>query len=69
MAKRRLNAQIVATAVEVHCPHCGEPLPNPLDGSYLWEPYQVAANQGARDCNACDEPFTVMSQSKAQVLS
>lgn len=34
--KRARVAQLVAEAVTVLCPECGEPQPNPENGSHLW---------------------------------
>lgn len=61
-------ATILAASLEVHCPHCGEPLPNPTDGSHLWMPDDVLANTGAKICNACDEPFQLSYQKRVLVI-
>lgn len=66
MAKR--NAVIVAAQLEVHCPHCGDPQPNPDDGSHLRVNSQVTASQGPRVCNACDEPFQLIAQNRVSVV-
>ena len=65
------TATIVAAVLEVHCPHCGDAQPNPVDESHLWTPAQIAAMSamGAkRVCNACDEPFQVIAQARVGVL-
>lgn len=41
-----LKANVTAAALEVSCPHCGAPQPNPSDGSHLWTTAQVVADQG-----------------------
>lgn len=60
-------AQIFAVTIEVHCPHCGDAQPSPVDGSHIWLPSQVLTNEGKRTCVACDEEFTLIPQSRAQV--
>lgn len=67
MAAKR-NAVIVAAVLEVHCPHCGDPQPNPRDESHLWVNADVTANQGPRVCNACDEPFQLIAQNRVSVV-
>ena len=59
------NAIITAAAVEVQCPYCGDPQPNPTDGSHLWFPSQVT--EGKRTCVACDTEFSVRKQSRVSV--
>jgi len=61
------RAQVVATSVEVWCPHCGEPQPSPTNGAFLWLLEEVEANQGARMCDACDERFVLHSASRVRV--
>lgn len=60
-------ARIVAVAVEVECPYCGESLPNPDNGAFSWRPSEVEDNQGERECNSCDQRFKVLVQSKVSV--
>ena len=60
----KVTAVIVVATVEVHCPHCGDPQPNPDNGAFSWMPSEVEANQGARKCVACDEPFKLHAQSR-----
>lgn len=67
MSKR--NAIIVAAQLEVHCPNCGDPQPNPHDESHLWLPSQVEQFSGAKTCNACDEPFTLSVQARVSVVA
>jgi uncharacterized Zn-finger protein len=62
-------ALIVAASVEVTCPYCGEPQPNPNDGSHLWLPEEVRSAQGTRTCVSCDEPFYLHAQSRVSVAS
>lgn len=62
------NAIIVAAAVEVHCPHCGDPQPSPGNGSFMWEPHEVTAQQGDRVCNACDHPFRLIAQNRMSLI-
>lgn len=66
------SAIVVAASLEVHCPHCGDAQTNPWDESYLWTPTQVASLAGpggvSRVCNACDEPFAILAQSRVSVL-
>lgn len=57
-------AIIVAEAVNVTCPHCGEPQPNPDDGSEQWSYSQVMASRAKRNCTSCDEPFEITMQNK-----
>lgn len=56
------NAIVVAALLEVLCPHCGDPQPNPSNGAHLWLIDEVSGNQGKRTCVACDEPFILMAQ-------
>lgn len=61
-------AQLVADAVAVLCPYCGEPQPNPKDGSDLWEQSHFRAiakeDSGKRQCAACDATMHVWSTPK-----
>jgi len=73
MSKNTKTAIIVAASLEVHCPHCGDPLPNPWNESHLWTPtelnlYAGPGNAATRVCNACDEPFHIVAQSRVGVL-
>jgi hypothetical protein len=59
MTRKRL-VNIQAVTIEVHCPHCGDPLPAPDNGSHLWTLEMVRASaigEGLASCNACDEPI------------
>ena len=60
-------AQIVASSLEVHCPHCGEPQPNPDNGADNWTPEEVSSGAGRRECVSCDKTFLLMPTTKAQV--
>lgn len=60
-------ARIVAPAVEVQCPHCGEPQPSPGNGSHIWLPSEVSKRQGSRTCVSCDEAFELHAQSRVSV--
>lgn len=67
---RLRNAVITAATLEVCCPHCGDPQPNPRDGSHLWMPEEVKqqiAETVQRVCVACDEPFALIEQSRVSV--
>lgn len=58
-------ATLVAEAVNVCCPHCGEPQPDPDNASHMWTHAQVARVNGTRrTCTACDEPMLVQTQRK-----
>ena len=61
------RAVLVASAIEIRCPHCGEPQPSPDNGSDMWLPFQVEAFQGVRKCVSCDKPFDIQAMSKIQV--
>lgn len=64
---RTKTAILTAAAIEVACPHCGEPQPAPDNDSHMWLPPQVTASQGARTCVACDEKFVLNAQSRVGV--
>jgi RNase P subunit RPR2 len=51
-----MKALITATTVQVTCPKCKEPLPEPGSGSFQWETNQVFA---AIMCS-CGTPVTVV---------
>lgn len=65
----RRNCQLVVSAVEVVCPFCGEAVPNPENGAFLWEPDLIAKHQGPRECDSCEEPITIVPGRKAQIVS
>lgn len=72
MARNPANkrAAIVAFTVEVHCPHCGDPQPNPDNGAFPWTTEEVAQEakaQAARTCVSCDEPFKLVEESSAAI--
>lgn len=64
-------AQVLATAVEVICPWCSEPQPNPDDGSHLWAPEQLArVSQNGwtkRECVSCEEVLILSAPPTAQM--
>lgn len=62
------TAVLVAAAVEVQCPECGEPQPNPDDGSFLWSHFLVAQAIGTRTCTACDQPLRVTTSNKVAFI-
>jgi hypothetical protein len=67
-ARGRRNAIIVAASVEVQCPHCGEPQPSPGNGSHIWLPSEVShVTGGQRQCVSCEEPFTIIAQSRVSI--
>src|SRR5258706_11767239 len=52
--KRLRLAQLLAEAVSVCCPHCGEPQPN-KDGSEMWTREDFTEQSiGVRKCSSCD---------------
>lgn len=68
-AKRR--AQLVADAVNVCCPWCGEPQPNGNDGSEQWTSKDIGdtiegLRAGILTCVSCDKAFLLTSDSKVQ---
>lgn len=63
------TAVVVAATVEVQCPHCGEPQPNPDNGGHAWTSEEVRGAQGARACTACDAMFRIVAQSRVSVQS
>lgn len=57
MARAKL-ATVIAEVVNVLCPECGEPQPNPDNGADNWKAEEVRAEAGkARSCVSCDQPF------------
>ena len=67
-AKHRV-AQIIASSVEVLCQECGEPQPNPDDGSFIWtaESFRhLDAASVRRACSACDAPIEIHVTHKVQ---
>jgi len=66
-AKRR--ATLVADAVSVLCPTCGEPQPNGGDGSEQWTPEDfrrehAGIRNGIMKCVSCEVTFLVVLESK-----
>jgi hypothetical protein len=64
---RAKRAQLVADAVSVLCPACGEPQPN-FAGSEQWtaEDFRELANTGSSSstCSSCDAPIMIFSDTK-----
>lgn len=58
------HAQLIAEAVAVICPCCGEEQPN-KDGSLMWTPEDFRGNERMA-CVACDTPLIIAHMSKAQ---
>ncbi len=61
-------AQLVADAVAVLCPYCGEPQPNPTDGSEQWEKihFKAYGESSAKTCTSCDAVMMIFNGPKAQ---
>lgn len=56
--RKTYNAVLEAEAVNVLCPHCSEPQPDPEAGSHMWTKSQVTAKDGALlTCVSCDGRF------------
>lgn len=69
------RAQLVADAVAVLCPYCGEPQPNPRDGSEQWtlENFRARTTKrgrpivaGRRTCVSCEAPMIIGPDTKVQ---
>jgi len=60
------RAQLVADAVAVLCPECGEPQPNRTDGSEQWTVEDFKRASGALKCVACDVRFIAGPDTKVQ---
>jgi hypothetical protein len=60
------RAQLVADAVAVLCPHCGEPQPNKNDGSEQWtvENFKNKRVKGTMACVSCDVRFVLTPDTK-----
>jgi hypothetical protein len=65
-SSRTRVAQLVAEAVAVTCPYCGEPQPN-KDGSEMWvkEDFTVDT-EVPRKCVSCDETMRIFGGSNAK---
>ena len=62
------RATIYASVVEVLCPGCSEPVPNPDDGSHLWMPTQLEHADGhTHTCDACDVTFRIHHTTRPQM--
>jgi hypothetical protein len=64
-AKTRIRrAQLVAEAVSVCCPRCGDAQPN-KNGSELWTSEDFMNLEGGiRPCVSCEERMLIVSDSK-----
>lgn len=62
------RAQLMADAVAVICPYCGEPQPNRTDGSEQWtfEDFAKILGQPSVQCVACDRVMHVECDTKVQ---
>jgi hypothetical protein len=60
------RAQLMADAVAVVCPHCGEPQPNPSDGSEQWTLDDFVKAPPTKACVACDKVMLVGCDRKVQ---
>lgn len=63
MARR--VAQLVAEAVAVLCPYCGEPQAN-KDGSQLWLKFEVKDADSTVVCQSCDAEMYVFNSKKVK---
>jgi predicted RNA-binding Zn-ribbon protein involved in translation (DUF1610 family) len=66
MKKRaaRKRSQLVADAVVVLCPYCGEPQPNRKDGSDQWTRMDFNGAPPTRKCASCDEEMILSCEAK-----
>lgn len=64
------RAQLIAEAVAVVCPYCGECQPNCRDGSHLWLPEDFDLfhhHKGSKmDCVSCDKQLLIGHDTKVQ---
>lgn len=70
-------ASVTAIMIEVGCPHCGEPFPNPENGSDMWPvsllqhrmqtDRECSVEPLKRKCNACEQSFFLDLPSKVMV--
>ena len=59
-------AQLMCEVVAVLCPYCGDPQPNPSDGSEQWERRHFVDANERKQCSACDEWMHVFMSRKVQ---
>jgi len=66
---RPRNAVLVASSIEVHCPHCEAAQPAP-GGSEFCEPHEAKemCDGQIRPCVSCAEPIRMAWHDKVQVL-
>ena len=67
-----MSARLVhafASALELHCPYCGEPFPAPC-GSEFWtlEEAREACTGDKRQCNSCDKKVRLVLPSRVSML-
>ena len=64
---RPRRAQLIAEAVAVCCPFCGEPQPNHF-GSEMWTPQDFArsASVGMRECVSCEARILIAHDPRVQ---
>lgn len=60
-----LPALLIARAVEVACPHCGETQPAPDNGSEMWTTSQIV--DGERTCVSCGATMRVVRKKTASM--
>lgn len=60
-------AHLVVETVNVLCPACGEPQPDPDNASHMWLPQQVQKYAGRRACVACGASMRLVSRRTVQV--
>lgn len=65
LTPRIKRAQLVAEAVCVLCPHCGEPQPS-RNGSEMWTHEDFLGGATTRECVSCDGPMIVSPDPKVQ---
>ena len=54
------KALMEASALDVRCPHCGEYVADPNQGSHFWEISQVRTWDGkAVDCDGCGKAVLI----------
>lgn len=60
---------VVVAAVEVLCPHCGENVPSPDGGSFMWtlDADRAGFDGKRRTCDSCDGVYFMSLPSKVLV--
>lgn len=54
------KAAVMAVAVEVHCPGCGMPHPNPTNGSHIWTVDMMPGKPVTFTCGECRMEFELV---------